>query len=125
MTRDFDKEFEAMKLWEKAQLFGAYQAQTEQRERENPIREIEPSARNIIFVSDEIQLIEMSAQKYKGIFGDAETCWSAVVNGRKMSRVCANADEAFLWALAYKYEDGNSQFPHYAARMLGMEGEKE
>lgn len=100
---------------QKARMFGLLEAEKERIEKEKPIRAQAQYVGEIIWISETIQLANVTQMFNK----ERKEYWQAVVDGR-LTNYCHNTPEAaFLFGLGYKYdEQGNTRFHHFAARML-------
>lgn len=49
--------------------------------------------------------------------------YKPIVDGKELSFIAETEDMALIIALSYKYDGANSQFPKFAARMLGIKSE--
>ena len=59
--------------------------------------------------------------KLDAISGDVY--YTPIIDGHETGRVAETEDMAMIVGLAIKYDGLNSQFPRFAARMLGIESE--
>jgi hypothetical protein len=109
--------FDELNQFQKIQAFAAYKSQIERFEFERPIREAYDTKYSRL---GEIKIINdwLVIAEHIELTGDRKTYFAAIVDGRKMSSLADSEVGAILIGLGVKYDGLNSQFAHFAARML-------
>jgi hypothetical protein len=116
-TRTVEEKIEALNHISKLQMWGAYQARIEQQAEEKPIREANQSKYHRLGTFTKIN-DWLTITEHFETTGERKMYYSAIVDGKRINHLFEKPEEAVLFGLGVKYEGHNTQFHHYAARML-------
>lgn len=121
---DIDTKFAELPRHAKERLFYREAWAQEQSDKEQFIRDVFSDDRSsgvseIVWLSDEIQIVKVYSYARKNGERVTEYSWKAFVDKREISWLMPDMESAFLKALEIKYLGLNSQFTEFACKMLG------
>jgi hypothetical protein len=112
-----DEKINGLNHIRKLQMWGAYQREVERINEEKPIRDANENLYRRLGVFTKIN-DWLTITEFFETSGEKRKLYAAIIDGKLVPNLFIRPEEAILCGLGVKYDGINTQFHHFAARML-------